>query len=461
MSTASAAPAKDPVRAIPRIASLDQFRGYTVIGMVLVNFFGGYAVCPYVLRHTHEYNSYADTIMPQFLFAVGFAFRLTFGRRLELMGATAAYSRVIRRMLGLILVSMVVYGVGRRAPDWETLKEIGILGALYEPLKRGWYQTLVHIAVTGLWLVPVIRASTSVRVLWIVGSALAHMLLSHWFNYAWENGQWEPQWWVELAKAHEFLPKSINGIDGGPLGFLTWVIPAGIGTLACDAIAVTGRKPNLVKMTGWAFILMAGAWVLSCGTRFYDVPADQVESLKEQRLSPNPVFPPWSVVKAKLTSGHLSDLLAEPPFVPPPHSKEWEPLLHKDTKEPVKNKRTGEVVMKEVNHSTWYRKWNYWSMSQRSGTITYTTFSAGFSLLVYVLFYVACDIYHLQVPVFRTFGTNALLGYILHGMVGDAVQSFAPRDAPAWYAIGALLTTFAVTWLFLRSLEKQGVYLRV
>jgi hypothetical protein len=46
-------------------------------------------------------------------------------------------------------------------------------------------------------------------------------------------------------------------------------------------------------------------------------------------------------------------------------------------------------------------------------------------------------------------------------MVGDAVQSFAPKDAPAWYAIGALLTTFMVTWLFLRSLEKQGVYLRV
>ena len=50
-----------------RLASLDQFRGYTVVGMLLVNYFGGYAVCPQVLKHTHDYCSYADTIMPQFL----------------------------------------------------------------------------------------------------------------------------------------------------------------------------------------------------------------------------------------------------------------------------------------------------------------------------------------------------------------------------------------------------------
>ncbi|MES2793492.1 MAG: hypothetical protein V4719_28020, partial [Planctomycetota bacterium] len=57
--------------AVPRerLVSLDQFRGYTVAGMFLVNFFGSFDVCPRVLRHTHDYVSYADTIMPQFLFA--------------------------------------------------------------------------------------------------------------------------------------------------------------------------------------------------------------------------------------------------------------------------------------------------------------------------------------------------------------------------------------------------------
>ena len=65
-----------------RIVSLDQFRGYTVVGMLLVNFLGGYQAVPAVFKHHNTYCSYADTIMPQFFFAVGFAYRLTFLRRL-------------------------------------------------------------------------------------------------------------------------------------------------------------------------------------------------------------------------------------------------------------------------------------------------------------------------------------------------------------------------------------------
>jgi len=91
-----------------RLASLDQFRGYTVVGMLLVNYFGNYKVCPQVLKHTHDYCSYADTIMPQFLFAVGFALRLSFGRRLQKQRSVGAYSRMIRRLLRLVLISLVV-----------------------------------------------------------------------------------------------------------------------------------------------------------------------------------------------------------------------------------------------------------------------------------------------------------------------------------------------------------------
>src|SRR4051794_41872339 len=69
-----------------RIVSLDQFRGYTVAGMLLVNFLGAYKAVPALLKHHNTYCSYADTIMPQFFFAVGFAYRLTFLRRLERQG---------------------------------------------------------------------------------------------------------------------------------------------------------------------------------------------------------------------------------------------------------------------------------------------------------------------------------------------------------------------------------------
>src|SRR3954453_17930815 len=103
-----------------RIASLDQFRGYTMAGMFLVNYLGSFAVTPAVLRHHNSYCSYADTIMPQFLFAVGFAFRLTFGRRARTKGLAAAYRRVGRRLGGLVLLAVVLYTLGA-AGSWGRL----------------------------------------------------------------------------------------------------------------------------------------------------------------------------------------------------------------------------------------------------------------------------------------------------------------------------------------------------
>ena len=80
---------------------MDQFRGYTVAGMCLVNFLGGLEAIHPVFKHNNNYFSYADTIMPSFLFAVGFSHRLTALRRLSHSGAGAAYRKVVYRSLGL------------------------------------------------------------------------------------------------------------------------------------------------------------------------------------------------------------------------------------------------------------------------------------------------------------------------------------------------------------------------
>ncbi len=403
-----------------RLASLDQFRGYTVVGMLLVNYFGGYAVCPQVLKHTHDYCSYADTIMPQFLFAVGFALRLTFGRRMQTQGSAAAYGRMIRRLLGLVLVSLVVYTVGQRAPSWDQLKAMGVWQVLYEPMKRSWFQTLMHIAVTSIWILPVVHSKASIRIFWMLGSAIAHVLLSYWFNFLWCN-------------------TAPNAIDGGPLGFLTWSIPAIVGTLACDVFVRPRSELQvgslaMVKVLFASLLLMALGYVLSCGTRLYDVPESQVAELKGKKLAVDPVWPTPTRLNgkrelAKEQETGLSAWLAEPPFMKPPSED--------------------------------FRKWNYWMMSQRGCTLSYPLFAAGFSLLVYLVFFVVCDLGGFQLGFFRTFGTNALIAYVLDSMVGNAVQPFFPKDSPAWYAITGLALFFFVTWLFVRHLEKQGAYLRV
>lgn len=419
----------------PRLVSLDQFRGYTVVGMFLVNYLGSFAVCPRIFKHTHDYISYADTIMPQFLFAVGFAMRLSMTRRMETQGVGGTAWRMTRRLLGLVLVSLVVYQVGRRAESWEALTALGFWGVIGEPLKRGWFQTLMHIAVTSLWLIPVIHRGAGARVAWMLGSAIAHVILSYWFNFTWVNSP-------------------PNGIDGGPLGFLTWTIPAMVGTLACDVFHTRGdrltmRSPAFLRVSIAAVGLMLLGYGFSCGTRFYDVQALASNSVVEAedgkeagdgedgaartvtevpKLAEDPVLPAPERIRAKLASDQPS-LLAEPPFVAPPPPDQ--------------------------------RQWNYWMMSQRSGSLSYLTFAAGFSLVVYQLFYIACDLGGWRWSLFQTFGSNALLAYVLHDLVSGAVKPFVPNDSPGWYVAGSLALFFWLTWLFVRHFEKQGIYLRV
>lgn len=389
-----------------RIASLDQFRGYTVAGMFLVNFIGGYAVTPIIFTHTNTYCGYADTIMPQFFFAVGFAFRLTFGRRAQSEGLTKAYAHVVRRLLGLALIALVVYGAPRVAGTWQDFLDYGPWQALWKSIRDVWFQTLMHIAVTSLWILPVIRAGALVRVAFMIASAALQIGLSHWFYFEWVNGG-----------------LGGGGIDGGVLGFLSWTIPTIVGTLACDAVTAADGRPRLATMVTWSILLMAAGWLMSCGTTLYNVPEDQVESLKDVRRAPDPVIP-------SAQRWETRDLTwAEPPFVPPP----------------------------DLDH----RKHNYWMMSQRAATVSYHTFAAGLSLFIYALFYIVCDVWGWQLGMFRTFGTNALVGYILHGMVDAAVSPFIPKNSPGWYVAIGFLIYFGITYLFIRHLEKNNIYLKL
>lgn len=388
-----------------RLASLDQFRGYTVAGMFLVNFLGDFDLTPAVLKHHHTYFSYADSIMPQFLFAVGFAFRLTFLRRYESDGPRAAYGRAARRIVGLMLVALVVHAGVSAARSWSELARLGAWGAVYDSFKRNWFQTLMHIAVTSLWVLPVVRANAAVRVLFMVGSAAAHVLLSAWFNFEWV-----------------YVPPTC--IDGGPLGFLTWTVPLVVGTLACDAVDVAARQAAVGKMLCWGAALMLAGYALSCGTRAYDrLPSTGAAPLRER--AEHPVFPTPEQLRLRPAGGWL----AEPPLVRPPGPSR--------------------------------RALNYWMMSQRAGTLSYLVFSAGFSLALYALFYVACDRWGWQWGVFRTFGTNALAGYVLHDLVGAAVRPFLPPDSPGWYLALGTTVFFLVTYGFLRYLEANRIFLRL
>ena len=90
---------------------MDQFRGYTVAGMFVVNFVGGLAAFPEVLKHHNglPYFSYADTIMPSFMFAAGFSYRLSALKRFAPATAISCVSAFRGPQPGLVLISLVMY----------------------------------------------------------------------------------------------------------------------------------------------------------------------------------------------------------------------------------------------------------------------------------------------------------------------------------------------------------------
>ena len=219
-----------------RVESLDQFRGYTVVGMILVNNLGRFAAFPAILKHHNTYCSYADTIMPQFFFAVGYAYRLTLLRRIERSGPRTAYGHALRRAVGLLLLGFVVHHLDGGVKSWADWQALGFTGFVQAAFRREYFQTLVHIALASLWVMPAIAGAPALRLAWLVGSAAAHVALS-WMGY---------YDWVMTTP----------GIDGGQLGFLSWSIPLLAGSFAFDVTASAPRG-RVVRLALIAAAFMA------------------------------------------------------------------------------------------------------------------------------------------------------------------------------------------------------------
>jgi predicted acyltransferase len=350
----------------PRLASLDQFRGYTVAAMFLVNFLGGYAATPAVLRHHHTWCSFADTVMPQFFFAVGMALRLVMLREEARHGHRAALRRGVKRGLVLMLVGFLWYLPGAAFKSWDSLASAPP-GELFRNLfLTEAFQALTHIGATSLWVLPVITRSARWRVVYALASAGLHVWLSHAF------------WYDTLHRWRT--------IDGGSLGFLTWTIPLIAGSLAYDAVQ-SARPGTISAIMKWGVVLMGAGYGLAC-----------------------------------LTQGGV---VAAPPFVPP-----WHPA-------------------------------DMWTMSQRAGSVSYLTFSAGFSLAVYAFFVWWSDRRGRSLVLFTDLGRNALAAYLLHSMVMNVTERVGPKDSPLWWAVALSTAGFLLSWQATRWCNAKGLYLRL
>jgi len=116
-----------------RLQSVDSFRGFAIIAMVLVNFIAYFHVTPSFLKHaTNSTITFADLVAPFFLFALGMMYRKSMLTRLKTDNRRKTYMHVIKRYLILLAIGMAGGCVAKMqfTFDWGILQAIGLSGII-------------------------------------------------------------------------------------------------------------------------------------------------------------------------------------------------------------------------------------------------------------------------------------------------------------------------------------------
>jgi predicted acyltransferase len=205
-----------------RILSLDQFRGFAIFGMILVNYLGHFDVIHETFKHPRFGMTFANAIAPYFLFAVGMGFRMSLQRRIAKFGRSKAYIHAIKRYIILILIGIVVYGPDPVCDMWDALVDIGF---------------------GGLVALPFILSNKTIRISMAVVFLIFHQLLFALTPY----GEWT----------------MANSIDGGPLGIFPWSTILIFGTIVMDYLMELPRNKFIRNSLILGVILMIVGYALS------------------------------------------------------------------------------------------------------------------------------------------------------------------------------------------------------
>lgn len=124
-----------------RCESIDQFRGFAILLMVVANYLGHPNRVPNWLKHTPDIGlTVIDLIAPMFIYAMGLTYGLSARRRMRDTGKQRTIEHFLKRFLSLLDLGALIeaggpfLGFDSSQVGWGVLQALGVAGLLSLPL---------------------------------------------------------------------------------------------------------------------------------------------------------------------------------------------------------------------------------------------------------------------------------------------------------------------------------------
>jgi predicted acyltransferase len=118
-----------------RLESIDQFRGFAIVTMVLANFTSGIHTIPAQLHHAPDVGlTPPDLVAPFFIFAIGLTYGLSARRRASRDGWGKTTEHFFRRFVAILGIGSLMVAIGLAylndpcIVNWGALHSIGVAG---------------------------------------------------------------------------------------------------------------------------------------------------------------------------------------------------------------------------------------------------------------------------------------------------------------------------------------------
>ncbi len=120
-----------------RLESIDEFRGFAILLMVLADYLEGPVVVPAWLKHAQDIGlTEPDIIAPMFILAIGLTFGLSWRRRMARDGAKKTIQHFVVRYLAFVGIGALLTVLGNLSgvevdpSNWGLLQAVGVAGLI-------------------------------------------------------------------------------------------------------------------------------------------------------------------------------------------------------------------------------------------------------------------------------------------------------------------------------------------